>query len=800
MTSDINKTRQVGRAKRIGAAVSVTTALSIAAPALGQIDEIVVKARKRDESIQTVPIAVTAFDAETISGSLESNISDFSKFVPNVQLADNQFAGGALNMSIRGIQFSDLEKSFEPSVGVSIDGVFLASSTGANIDVFDLEQIEILRGPQGTLYGRNTIGGSINVRHTKPTGEFGIKARGRYGSFDRKEGSVILNLPKIADQLSTKFNFFIKNEDLFTDNVDSLEDIDEDRGQDIIDFGGAVLWEPTATFNALVNWNVYNDDSFFNPAVNLSILDNPRTPAPFDGELVCPITFAIGGQGCSSASFDLVQASGFENTFGAIGFRNFIDGVNISAELNAEVGNLTLTSVTGYRESDEQLLEGNLGAPAVDLNAVLPIFVTAPPIPPAFLPPPGTLAPIFVAKRNQTFNQFSQELRLTSDFDGPFNFVGGLYYLSSNYTIDNGGPGDSGVPFPTFGATGGAQAFLFGLPINAFAAEQDLEAYAVFGEGTYDVTDKLRFTGGFRFTYERKDFMSDFAASPVTNALGAGPEDINTGTSWTSPTGRASFDYSFNDDALVYVSWSRGFRSGGFNGRATAISNAGPYDPEIVNSYEIGARTDWLDGRLRVNPTLFLAKYKDKQEEVIEPNPVGLGTLTFVRNAASVTIKGVELEVQAVPMENMFLRASAGYLDAEYDEYLIGGVDVSSTAILRQAPKWTVAVGGDYTWYFNDAGLTFSTTYNWSDDIVTTPVTTFLDTRGLIEGGGALDLSLTLDSTAGDKNDYGWSISAFGKDVLQEDNQLGAGVQAGIFFFGVLAPKRRWGIESTFRY
>jgi len=772
-----------------GAALLFSADLLFPALAAAQIDEIVVTARKRAEAIQSVPIAVTAFNAEQIENELLSNVGDFSRFVPNVSLADNQFSGGALNSSIRGIQFSDLEKSFEPSVGVSVDGVFLATSTGANIDVFDLEHIEILRGPQGTLYGRNTIGGSINIRRSRPTGEFGIKTRARIGSFDRKEGSVVLNLPKLADQISTKFNFFIRNDDLFLDNIDTVEDIDEDKGQDILDFGGAILWEPAERVEALISWNVFNDDSFFNPSVNLS---EP-------GALVCDITSIppLTGQGCRGASFDSVVASDFENSFGAFGFRNFIDGFNVSSQIDIDVGKFTVTSITGYRESDEQLFEENLGAPGVDLNTSLNFFPGG--IPPFLLPPPGTLSPIFVAKRNQTYEQFSEELRLTSNFDGPFNFVAGLYYLDTNYTIDNGiGPGDT-VPFPTFGAIGGAQAFLFGLPVNAFAAEQDLTAYAVFGEGTFNITDKLKFTGGFRFTYEEKDFRSDFAADPTTNALGAGPEDADLSESWTSPTGRVSLDYSFTDDHLAYASWSRGFRSGGFNGRATSPVNAGPYEPETVDSFEVGARTEWFGNRLRINPTVFYANYKDKQEEVITPNPVGPGTLTFVRNAASVTIKGVELEMQATPTDNLNLRATAGYLDAEYDEFLVGGVDVADTAILRQAPDWQFALGGDYNWPIMSHNLTFSTVYSWQSEIVTTPVTTFKDPRGTIDGNGTLDLSLTLESGNTEDRQFGWSIAAFGKDVL-DDPSLGAGVDAGIFFFGVLTPGRQWGLEATLNY
>ena len=203
-----------------------------------KIEEIVVTARKREESLQDVPLAVTALDSSAIENLHTSTITGIDRLVPNIDLGDNPFTGLGLVAVIRGVGFSDPEKSFEPVVGLSIDGVFLASNTGAAIDAFDLERVEVLRGPQGTLFGRNTVGGVINVTRSRPTGEAGLKLGTRITNHSGREYHAVANLPAIDDVLSTKLYAFSKKHDTFAVNLSTGE---KDPQKDLLQFGGAIF-------------------------------------------------------------------------------------------------------------------------------------------------------------------------------------------------------------------------------------------------------------------------------------------------------------------------------------------------------------------------------------------------------------------------------------------------------------------------------------------------------------------------------------------------------------------------------
>jgi iron complex outermembrane receptor protein len=204
----------------------------------GVLEEVIVTARKREESLQNVPISISAFDQSFIDSSFTREMKDFDKFAPNVELGRMQFGASAMTASIRGVSFADLERTYEPAVGVSVDGVFLANNTGAMIDAIDIASVEILRGPQGTLYGRNTIGGTINVWRTRPTGEFGGRVTGVYGSYDRTDIKGLLNVPLVKDTLAMKVAGYFLNGDSHTENVLTGE---QDDGVDKTAFTAAFL-------------------------------------------------------------------------------------------------------------------------------------------------------------------------------------------------------------------------------------------------------------------------------------------------------------------------------------------------------------------------------------------------------------------------------------------------------------------------------------------------------------------------------------------------------------------------------
>ena len=811
------------------------------------IEEIVVTARKREESLQDVPLSVTAFDETTIENVYGENLGEFSKFAPNVTLARQPYAGNALFAGMRGIVFGDLEKSFDPAVGVVVDGVALVTNTGALIDTFDLESVEILRGPQGTLFGRNTIAGVVNVRRTRPTGEFGLRTQFRYGAHNETDVKAVLNLP-LGDTLALKVaGFFDKGdgfqeEGLFDLATGAITGTGNDiPGEDTINAYASLLWTPNERFDALFTVEYIDDKSTLSTPVNLtvphlsreqwgaitgSLFANLGAGVPpgaavgggigsalvqggnfcdIYGAVLAPLNGWVSDVACAKYGYELGESNGYKYSLAAQLFNNAIEQHGFTLELNYDLGDLTFTSVTGYKEEEELLDQDNLGAPVY----------------------------IFHPWRPQEYDQFSSELRVASEFDGKFNFVAGLYYVQSEYFITASVYAFSNRSVP------GA------MPSPDGDAGQELNAYALYGEGYYQVTDDLRLTLGGRWTREEKDFFifqrvsgdasgllpptawgcgldgdlqaqadavaSAWIAAAATPELAAARRaglvcNSDGKESWTKFTPRVSLDYAFSDDVMAYASWSRGFRSGGFNGRATTPSSIGPYDPETVDSYELGLRSSLFENRLVFNATLFRSEYQDKHESEIYQ--FGAATETVVNNAAEATIDGLEIEAQLAVNERVQLRFSVGMIDGAYDEFLAPDriacqgisraacpkVDRSGDFEFGFQPDWNFSAGMVVTQPLsNDWGnLIGSVNYAWFDKTVGNfgqPDPLGLG-RNEFPARGEWDFSLIWQR-------HPFKVAAYVKDAFHEDNYLATSVDVGVFWFGAASAGRTWGIELT---
>jgi iron complex outermembrane receptor protein len=759
----------------IGGALVPAAAMAQAQPADAQgasdgqtdtsgIDNIVVTARFRNEKLQDTPLSVSALNANIIQNSVLLDVQNIQKFLPNVQLARVSFAGNALAASIRGVSFADLEKTFDPAIGISIDGVFLGTNTGANVDFFDLESVEVLRGPQGTLYGRNTIGGTISMRRTKPTGELGATLHGRYGSYGTYDLDAVVNLPKIGDVASIKLFGLLRKSDSFTRNRYTGE---REKGRDFWNIGGSMLLDLGPDTTALLSVDYQKDRSGYPSTVNLT----QASGLPFGaGGNICDFTLAIGlgDLGCASQGYLKQAKENYTLANTSLPFRSFIDGVNGSLEINTKIGGFKLTAITGYRNTNDSLLEENTGAP---------------PIPVA----PGVALPLFVAARDQSYKQFSQEVRISGNLTDRIDIVAGAYYLHTNYFIK---------PYPYNGARA-AQAYILNGPVQNFTAGQRLDSFAVFAESIIKLGSNVRLTVGGRYTWETKDFNIDFT---VPGAFSAKAKKT-----FSDPTGRVILDWKPNPDTMLYASWSRGFRSGGFNGRATSATSIGPYNPEKVDSYEAGVKSEFFGGKLRVNPTAFWVNYNNKQEDIIRA--AGAGTETIVENAASARIWGLELEMQARPTPDLTLRASGGYLNGRYKTFLIPDlanpgkfVDVSSQRNFRRAPKVSFNAGVDYGMQVSSADrVTFTLDYAFIDDLTASPLA---DTTGarrdVIPAYGTLDASIALlHEGSAIKN---LRVSAYARDLLNKGGRLANVLDAGLFYFGVVSPRQQFGIEATVKF
>jgi iron complex outermembrane recepter protein len=806
------------------------------------IEEIVVTARKRSEDLQSVPLAITAFGEVQIDQQYANDIGELSKFAPNVILARQPYAGNALFGGMRGIVFGDLEKSFDPAVGVVVDGIPLVTNTGALIDAFDLESVEVLRGPQGTLYGRNTIAGLVNVRRSRPTKEWGLKTQFRYGDNREIDVKAVANAP-LGETIGLKLGVFYDSSDGFTEdaNFDLATGAitgtgHATDGEDTINLIGSALWEPNEDLSALLTYEYTDDDSTLATPTNLTVpglspaqwgaittqmfADFPTIgPAAAIGNAIgttlgsggnfcdtyatvfAPLNGWVTDVACASQGYQRGERNGYKYSYTAVPFVNHIKQHAVTLELNYDLGAFDITSVTGYRKSDEILNEDNLGA----------------------------AVPVFNPVRPQSFDQFSTELRVASDLDGIVNFVGGLYYVNSEYEITQ-----SIFVF-------GSQFIPGATPSPDGDAGQTINSVALFGEAYVDLTERARLTVGARWTWEEKEFwifqrVSGDATGLLPTTWGCGAlsssqqaaadsalaahlaiprppgtvpsqaevvaanecNDSDGKESWTEFTPRIAVDYKITEEIMGYASWSRGFRSGGWNGRATTPTSIGPYDPETVDNYEIGLRSQFFDDRLQLNLTYFHAKYADKQESQIYA--FGTATETIVDNAAQASINGIELETQYLLTDNLRLRGQWGFVSGKYDEFeafnrATGNIDdVSSIREFGFAPEFNVGIGADYLQPLpKELGdLHFIAWYAWADGTTGNfgqPDPAGLD-RNVFDSRGEADFTLAWENK--------WlTVAAFVKDAFHHDNYLATSVDVGVFWFGAVAPGRTWGVEFT---
>ncbi len=773
-----------------------------------QLEEIVVTAQKREENMQDVPLAVTALDAAALDRTFARDLLDITGKAPNL-IVDPILGNGTAAISIRGMQLNDVEKSFDPAVAVYLDGVYLVNTTGALLQVWDAEAVEVLRGPQGTLFGRNTIGGLVHVRRAKPTGELGGRVSATVGSYDRLDFNGMINLPAMFnDTLKLKGTVMSRDGGGYFDN-----DVrgDQEGDTDFLGVTLSALWEPTDDLSFWLTYDYLRDDTPTRPVTSLTQ----------DGEVFnnfCALSADLCGQPPSNADYHRNPTTTSKQDA-------YIDTDAVTLNASWALNDFhTLYAVFGWRDADEDAIQefDGIGSRAEGFPLDGDFFRT---------------------QRPQDMDQTSLELRWHGDWnDGRIRTVVGAYYLDSSYRLDQ-----KTTSYAFFGPPGAPDTSVLS---SQPQFEQDLESWAVFGQVDWDLTDNLTLSLGARYLEEEKEACGnqrlDLAGVGLTTTVSYGstgsslcnPDDpfytpngqdpitgetfpVSGKQDWDELTPRVALTYSF-DQGIVFASYTEGFRSGGFNGRATTATTLGPYEPEEVNSWEFGAKTQWLDNRLQVNATVFLTEYKQKQEDVVFPDPVAV-TQTLVQNAADATLDGLELEVIAVPLDGLTLSATYGYLDASYDEWDVPDPFLStpdnvvnidqSSFDLRRAPENTLALDGLYEMQLgNDSFLIFNLNYMWRDDYWVTARSNNSQPGqpGLNKSYGLLDASVSWEMN-------NFRVSLFGKNLTEEDYFLhvldvGANVVAaganddtpvyvpGLWTFGTINNDALWGLEVDYRF
>ncbi|MFT4826150.1 MAG: iron complex outermembrane receptor protein [Halioglobus sp.] len=717
-------------------AIAATTAPTVLAQDKGfALEEVLVTARKREESIQKVPVSVTSITRELKEASLR-RLDDIQSFTPNVYIRTTAGIPGGAAISIRGVSYQETDKSLDPSIGVVMDGLYLGTSSGSLLNNFDTKAIEVLRGPQGTLFGKNTTGGVVNIIRGDVTMEWGGDASVTLGDDGREDIKGVLNVPLIEDKLGVKLFANQIKSDGWVKNITIGEDA---FGDDKSTYGFAALWRPTENFDVKFHYEHNNDETDVGANVTAS------QPGQ---DLDCNLEGALFTGACESTSRSDEDKSTAND-------RNYNDSEydTMILTMNWDLGGFLVTSITGNREMKEEYRFEFDGGPQEFL---------------------------YFDYLNE-WDQFSQELRFTSQFSDTVEFVAGLYYWEVDYlqdwnvwqlltTIDAIGGIVPGVP-------GGAGFTADTVSRNG--QSQDTTSYAAFAQGDWDINDKWTMTAGIRYTYEEKDFTGGDGIV-FTNVPGQPQPAFPTRDfkdDWSEVTSKLGFRYQYNDDIMVFGSWSEGFKSGGFFGRQANFNIDPTYEPEYVTNWELGMKSTWMDGRMIFNPTVFYNDYEDKQEDILIPIDL-TNVATVIRNAGALEIFGVELELQFQVTENWNIRASYGYLDAEYDKYLadLNGDQVitDNTDITpRNTPENTFGFNSTYTIPMGSGELVTFASYRWRDEI---EVLAFRDPTPGAQGNdplGNLDSIENLDLTISYIwNDGRYRLTGYGRNVTDERERV----------------------------
>jgi iron complex outermembrane receptor protein len=621
------------------------------------IETVTVTAQKREENVQTVPLSVTPLTGATLERLHMQDLKDITGTVPNVQVQVNGGLSLAASYVVRGIGIAANPSPYVGTeVGTVIDGVVQSVNELGLVDQFDVERIEVLRGPQGTLFGANTTGGVINIITRQPTGVYGAYGTVSVGNFGQLDGSGAVNFPIIEDELAGKLSFSHRGRDGFYTNLYTGERI---GGIDSNQARAYLRWTPTANLD--VTWQgemrrIRNGtDVLLDIAYPGEIFYRPDTPLDFKLYSDVP---------------DIHNTDTFSNTITA----------------NWRTGLGTFTSITNYSTWKSY---GFQDVDGIDCQCYEQVGLDK-----------GW--------------QASQELRdVFHPLDNVEVLIGGFAQFW--------GYNSNGQGWPQFASPN---------IVSVNLANQRTTNLAAFSQVYWKVTDRLRVQAGLRVSWERvkmKEAALTYFQPAGTDAfkgfgnlVGAAllPSDPNNlpaegAKDWTNVGGKFGVDYQVTDEAMVYGYYARGFKSGGFNGRVTAAADIGPYNPEFVNSYEIGAKTNWLDNHLQLNMAAFLNKWSNMQVNQVLYRGTPPQASSTILNAAQATTEGIELEGEFIPVDGLRLNATVGYLHAVYDDFLSGSGALCPPAPATQPSGCAVDYSGRDLVYSPKWNASFSATYSF---------------------------------------------------------------------------------------
>jgi iron complex outermembrane receptor protein len=695
------------------------TAVQAAEPS-ATVGELVVTAQKRAENLQDVPIAITALSGQQLKDQHVSNILDLNGLSPSLSIKTDDNAANP-KIFIRGVGLNDFNPNTATPVAIYVDGVYIGSPLAQMGQFFDVERIEVLRGPQGTLYGRNTTGGAINVITRKPTQSFSADASLEYGNYNTVNAEGGVGGPLIKDVLAFRLSAAGTRDDGFM-----LNRLTGNHGnnQDRWSLRGSLLFTPNPNFDVLAELRYGQSSGGSIWAYNRSLL--PQTAAATGPDGFCAPSFYTSGQ-CTNVG-------GYANTSGNLNQGDFhLEGKDkvrtfgAAVTANWKLGDVTLVSVTGYDSAHRNDVE--------DTDA----------------DPLDVITADYLARQSV----LSEELRLQSEGDGPAKWVVGVYgsydYLWNHSQYDILRMFRNPTPANPSGADIANSIGIFGWPYK-----QVTTSYAAFGQLDYKLTSRLTGTIGLRYSSDRKKF--EYTSNAENGAFVFFKVDQTK--TFGSLSGKLGLQYQLSDTANVYATYNRGYKSGGFfGGQATDPALVAPYRDEKVNAYEAGAKTEWFDHRLRANLSAFYYDYKDLQ--VYDLVLVGAITEQIFTNASNAKMYGFEAELTAAPIEGLTLQLGAATLHANYENFHSLSGDFSGNT-LPNAPKVSLTSLAQYEWPAFGGNMRAEADATYRSKI-------FFDTRNLarLSDPGRTFVNARLGWSPPDKR---YEFGIWGRNLFDETN------------------------------
>jgi iron complex outermembrane receptor protein len=650
-------------------------AQATAKPAAGGLEEIVVTAQKREEKLQDVPIAISAFSSEQLEARGISSVGSLNALAPNLQISTATGNTTGSQFSIRGAVTINPALYWDPTVGVYLDGVYVSKALGGIFDLIDLERVEVLRGPQGTLYGRNTLAGAVNLVTRQPTGKLGGSADVTFGNYNDIIAKGSLDLPKFGIA-SLSLGARIESRDGMTrttagSSADELDNRDQKGGR------VALNLDFTSAFQAAYRFD-FTDVGQKPLNSYLYRVDAPISFFPFVPG-VTPIGSYLTKKYDTTVSID---GPTFE--------RSHVRGHGLTLRWDLSE-HMQLKSITAYRKLQWD--------DALDLD--------------------GSPLPLAHTQRYSDYNNKSEELQLVGSADR-INYVAGIYYFKDD------------------GNTYNPQAFFGGTFNFDSRYGYNTEAWAGYGQVEYQATDAWTLTGGLRYTSEKKGITRSLGVNfaPGTPFIPLVPAGTTASKTFTAVTPLLTLAYKFSPNVNGYLKYSEGFKSGGFNGEYGDVADANgvasptviagniaetqrPFNPEKDRTIELGLKSTLYDGHLTLNGDVFYNKVKDQQISVFRATGAAS---SVIRNAGKATVYGAELDATLMPIDALRFQFNYGYLHSKYDEFIDAGVDVASNRAFVHAPENTfnvVAEGRLFAASFGTAYL--GADYSWTDEFYDYP-------------------------------------------------------------------------------